>query len=165
MGAERRGGGLRGREGETRPYTARTMPVTPRLERLTHKARSEPQRRFNAPSGKHLFRLRFIEKKANVILLGGVGLGKTHLATALGYAACQNGHSVLFVHHRCGCDQYPGRRPARRQAQAGVQPLSQAVSAHPGRTGPLRCSTQRWCLKKETSLAVHSTRAMRPNLS
>ena len=23
---------------------------------------------------------------------------------------------------------------------------------------PLRCSTQRWCLKKETSLAVHSTR-------
>jgi len=26
-----------------------------------------------------------------------VGLGKTHLATALGYAACQHGHSVLFA--------------------------------------------------------------------
>ena len=25
------------------------------------------------------------------------GLGKTHLATALGYAACQHGHSVLFA--------------------------------------------------------------------
>ena len=44
-----------------------------------------------------LFGLRFIPDKANVILLGLVGLGKTHLATALGYAACQQGHSVLFA--------------------------------------------------------------------
>jgi DNA replication protein DnaC len=44
-----------------------------------------------------LFRLRFIEEKANVIFLGLVGLGKTHLATALAYAACQNGYSVLFA--------------------------------------------------------------------
>ncbi len=51
MRVERRGGGLRGREGETRPYTERTMPVTTRLERLTHKARSEPQTRFNALMG------------------------------------------------------------------------------------------------------------------
>ena len=29
--------------------------------------------------------------------MGLVGLGKTHLATALGYAACQHGHSVLFA--------------------------------------------------------------------
>jgi DNA replication protein DnaC len=28
--------------------------------------------------------------------LGGVGLGKSHLATALGYAACQRGMKVLF---------------------------------------------------------------------
>ena len=32
-----------------------------------------------------------------MILLGGVGLGKTHLAIALGYDACLNGHSVLFA--------------------------------------------------------------------
>lgn len=44
-----------------------------------------------------LFGLQFIRDKANVILLGLVGLGKTHLATALGYAACQQGHSVLFA--------------------------------------------------------------------
>jgi DNA replication protein DnaC len=44
-----------------------------------------------------LLRLQFIEEKANVILLGTVGLGKTHLATALGYAACQRGLSVLFA--------------------------------------------------------------------
>ena len=45
----------------------------------------------------NLFHLNFIEKKANVIFLGGVGLGKTHLATALGYAACLKGFSVLFT--------------------------------------------------------------------
>jgi DNA replication protein DnaC len=33
----------------------------------------------------------------NLIYLGGVGLGKTHLATALGYATCLKGHSVLFT--------------------------------------------------------------------
>ena len=44
-----------------------------------------------------LFRLQFVANKANVILLGLVGLGKTHLATALGYAACQQGVNVLFA--------------------------------------------------------------------
>jgi len=44
-----------------------------------------------------LFRLQFVRDKANVIFLGLVGLGKTHLATALGYAACQQGISVLFA--------------------------------------------------------------------
>jgi DNA replication protein DnaC len=33
----------------------------------------------------------------NLIYLGGVGLGKTHLATALGYATCLKGHAVLFT--------------------------------------------------------------------
>ena len=32
-----------------------------------------------------------------MIFLGGVGLGKTHLASALGYAACLQGHLVLFT--------------------------------------------------------------------
>jgi DNA replication protein DnaC len=40
--------------------------------------------------------LGFIKDKANLIYLGGVGLGKTHLATALGYTACLQGYSVLF---------------------------------------------------------------------
>ncbi|EFK09066.1 IstB-like ATP-binding protein [delta proteobacterium NaphS2] len=44
-----------------------------------------------------LFRLKFIDKKANVIFLGSVGVGKTHLASALGYNACLEGYSVLFT--------------------------------------------------------------------
>jgi len=45
----------------------------------------------------NLFRLQFLRDKSNVIFLGGVGVGKTHLASALGYAACLKGHSVLFA--------------------------------------------------------------------
>ena len=37
------------------------------------------------------------EDRSNVILLGTVGLGKTHIATSLGYAACLAGKSVLFT--------------------------------------------------------------------
>jgi DNA replication protein DnaC len=43
------------------------------------------------------FSLGFIKDKANLIYLGGVGLGKTHLATALGYVSCLQGYSVLFT--------------------------------------------------------------------
>jgi DNA replication protein DnaC len=44
-----------------------------------------------------LFRLAFLDTHANVIFLGGVGLGKTHLATALAHQACLEGHSVLWA--------------------------------------------------------------------
>lgn len=41
--------------------------------------------------------LDFVNKGRNLILYGNPGTGKTHLATALGIAACQRGHSVLFT--------------------------------------------------------------------
>jgi DNA replication protein DnaC len=38
----------------------------------------------------------FIQKRENILLLGAVGTGKTHLATALGIEACKKGHQVRF---------------------------------------------------------------------
>ena len=38
----------------------------------------------------------FIDKKENLILYGSVGLGKTHLATAIGVEACNRGKRVRF---------------------------------------------------------------------
>jgi DNA replication protein DnaC len=54
-------------------------------------------KKINRLQVQNLFRLNFIKDKSNVIFLGGVGLGKTHLASALGYAACLKGNSVLFA--------------------------------------------------------------------
>jgi DNA replication protein DnaC len=41
--------------------------------------------------------LSFVERAENVILLGPPGVGKTHLAVALGVKACEAGHRVLFL--------------------------------------------------------------------
>jgi DNA replication protein DnaC len=39
----------------------------------------------------------WLEQAFNVVILGAPGLGKTHLATALGYAAANAGYSVCFI--------------------------------------------------------------------
>ncbi len=54
-------------------------------------------KKINRMAIQNLYRLQFMEDKANVIFLGTVGLGKTHLAAALGYTACLAGKSVLFT--------------------------------------------------------------------
>ena len=50
-----------------------------------------------ADARKALETLDFIKNGRNLILYGNPGTGKTHLATALGIAACNAGHSVLFT--------------------------------------------------------------------
>jgi len=41
---------------------------------------------------------RFIEEKKNIIFMGNPGVGKSHLATALGIEALKKGYKVLFIH-------------------------------------------------------------------
>ncbi|MFZ4397481.1 MAG: IS21-like element helper ATPase IstB [Kiritimatiellia bacterium] len=54
-------------------------------------------KKINRAQIQDLFRMAFMEQQTNVVFIGGVGLGKTHLATALGMQACEQGHSTLFV--------------------------------------------------------------------
>jgi DNA replication protein DnaC len=54
-------------------------------------------KKINRLQVQNLFRLNFLKDNGNVIFLGGVGLGKSHLAAALGHAACLREYSVLFT--------------------------------------------------------------------
>lgn len=53
--------------------------------------------RINKQKVLDLFDLSFIERKANAVLIGQTGLGKTHLCVALAFAACEANLSVRFT--------------------------------------------------------------------
>jgi DNA replication protein DnaC len=76
-----------------RRIKAARFPVIKTLDSF----RWEWPKKINRLEIQELFKLHFMRDHGNVIFLGLVGLGKTHLATALGHAACQQGHSVLFT--------------------------------------------------------------------
>jgi DNA replication protein DnaC len=44
-----------------------------------------------------LARCEYLDRRENILLLGNSGTGKTHIALALGLAACQRGHRVRFT--------------------------------------------------------------------
>ncbi len=46
---------------------------------------------------KQLANCAYVENKENVFLLGPVGVGKSHIAQALGHVACRMGHDVLYT--------------------------------------------------------------------
>jgi DNA replication protein DnaC len=52
---------------------------------------------LNEPLVRELLGGEYIGRKENVLLVGNPGTGKTHLATALGYAACSQGRRVRFA--------------------------------------------------------------------
>lgn len=54
-------------------------------------------KKVNQAQVQNIFRLAFLKEHASVVFIGGVGLGKTHLASALAHAACLQGHAVLFT--------------------------------------------------------------------
>jgi len=84
---------LRADRAVARRIQAARFPVIKTLDSF----RWDWPKKINRLEIQDLFRLQFVHDKANVIFLGLGGLGKTHLATALGYAACQQGISVLFA--------------------------------------------------------------------
>ncbi|MEA2588016.1 MAG: hypothetical protein QOH66_943, partial [Actinomycetota bacterium] len=57
-----------------------------------------------------LFSLRFVESGSHLLILGPVGVGKTHAATALGHVACRRRHSVVMAR----CDRLLKRLKASR---------------------------------------------------
>lgn len=54
-------------------------------------------KRIHAEQVRHLFTLNFLRDATNVVFIGGVGVGKTHLATALAVHACEKRYNVLFT--------------------------------------------------------------------
>jgi len=74
-------------------YLAQLFPVRKTLDDFQW---SWPKK-INRLQIQNLFRLDFIATCTNVVMIGNVGLGKTHLSIALGHAACTSGHSVLFT--------------------------------------------------------------------
>jgi len=69
------------------------LPVPKTLEQFNW---SWPSK-LNRAQVQELFRLRFIEQNTNVVFIGGVGLGKTHLAVALAHTACLHNVPTLFA--------------------------------------------------------------------
>lgn len=57
----------------------------------------DAQRGLDRDEVLELFGCEFVGQAANVVLVGGVGTGKTHIAIALGMACCQNDYRVRFV--------------------------------------------------------------------
>ncbi|MGA2037595.1 MAG: IS21-like element helper ATPase IstB [Acidimicrobiales bacterium] len=79
------------RAAERRLKTAR-FPTLKTIEGFDFTARPS----VNKMLVTELARCEFIDKRENVILVGNPGTGKSHLATALGVAACHKGYRVRF---------------------------------------------------------------------
>jgi DNA replication protein DnaC len=89
--AERESADRERRAAERRVKAAR-FPVVKTLD--TFDFGGQPS--INQELVRELARGEYIDNRENVLFIGNSGTGKTHLATALAFAACQQGRSVRF---------------------------------------------------------------------
>src|SRR5450759_2447919 len=82
----------RERRAAERRIKAARFPVLKTLDSFDFTA----QPSINESLVRELMSGEYIQKKENVLLVGNSGTGKTHLASALGFAACAQGHKVRF---------------------------------------------------------------------
>lgn len=80
---------IRARE---RRIKAAKFPVIKTLDSFDFNAQSS----INQSLVRELMRSEYIDQRENVLLIGNSGTGKTHLATALAFSACQQGRKVRF---------------------------------------------------------------------
>jgi len=80
---------IRARE---RRVKAAKFPMVKTLDSFDFKA----QPSVNQPLIRELMAGEYIDRKENILLMGNSGTGKTHLATALAFGACQQGRKVRF---------------------------------------------------------------------
>lgn len=83
----------RERRATERRIKAAKFPVTKTLDTFDFLALPK----LNKKLVLELARCEFIDRRENVLALGNSGTGKTHLALALGMAACQSGYRVRFT--------------------------------------------------------------------
>jgi DNA replication protein DnaC len=82
----------RERRASDRRLKAAKFPTHKTLDSFDFKA----QPSLNKLLVTELMRGEFIDRRENILLVGNSGVGKTHLATALGIAACGQGRRVRF---------------------------------------------------------------------
>jgi DNA replication protein DnaC len=75
-----------------RRLKAAKFPVLKTLDTFDFAA----QNSINRELVRQLARGEYIDRHENVLMVGNSGTGKTHLATALGFSACQQGRRVRF---------------------------------------------------------------------
>ena len=83
----------RERRAAERRLKAARFPVVKTIDSFDFKA----QPSLNEALVRELLRGEYIDAKENVLLMGSSGTGKSHLAVALGFAACAQGRKVRFV--------------------------------------------------------------------
>ncbi len=75
-----------------RRIKAAKFPVIKTLDSFDFQA----QPSLNQPLIRELMSGEYLDRKENILLIGNSGTGKTHLATALAFGACQQGRKVRF---------------------------------------------------------------------